>query len=34
VNDGVMMERYARTSDQYKQNAALAYEAIVAAMFV
>jgi glutathione synthase/RimK-type ligase-like ATP-grasp enzyme len=33
VNDGIMMEYYARHSTQYKKNAALAYEAIVTAMF-
>lgn len=33
VNDGIMMENYARTSDQYAHNAALAYDAIVTTMF-
>jgi ribosomal protein S6--L-glutamate ligase len=33
VNDGIMMENYARHSEQYKKNAALAYGAIVTTMF-
>lgn len=33
VNDGIMMENYARNSNQYKKNAALAYDAIVITMF-
>jgi len=33
VNDGIMMENYARQSPRYKQRAAAAYDAIVAAMF-
>ncbi len=33
VNDGIMAEYYARSSEQYKQNAALTYDAIVAKMF-
>lgn len=33
VNDGIMMENYARSSEQHNKNAALAYDAIVSAMF-
>lgn len=33
INDGIMMEYYARHSEQYKKNAALAYDAIVVTMF-
>jgi ribosomal protein S6--L-glutamate ligase len=33
VNDGIMMEYYARHSEQYKKNAALTYDAIVTTMF-
>jgi len=33
VNDGIMMENYARSSEQYKKNAALAYDAIITTMF-
>jgi glutathione synthase/RimK-type ligase-like ATP-grasp enzyme len=33
VNDGIMMENYARQSPEYKNRAAVVYDAIVAAMF-
>lgn len=33
VNDGIMMENYARSSERHKTNAALAYDAIVTTMF-
>ncbi len=33
INDGIMMEYYARHNEQYKKNAALAYDAIVITMF-
>ena len=33
INDGIMMEYYARHSERYKKNAALAYDAILLTMF-
>lgn len=33
VNDGIMMENYARQSDRYRSNAEVAYDKIIGAMF-